>query len=204
MRSIAVAAMAVMGLAPMGLEAAPKGPTKIVDCQTIDVPGSYVVMSNLPGDAGLLAGGDCLVVGASGQVTIDLNGFVLQGVGTGTGISEGATGAIAVRNGTVRGFNDGISLNASSGPGNLIEGVRAVDNVNTGLRGGKGSIVSGNVLRGNGVGLGVNCPALISGNVSTGNGTGSSFDLQIIGGLSAECRFTDNVITTGPSGFNNH
>jgi hypothetical protein len=199
--AITVLAAATVGLVPVVLEAAP---VSITECRTINSPGSYVVANNLPGANGLLAGGNCLVIGSSGRVTINLNGFQLTGVGTGTGVSQGGSGAIEVRNGIVRGFASGISLNNASGPGNVIEGVRAFANTNTGIRGGKGSIVSKNVLVGNGVGIGVSCPALIWANIATGNGSGPSFDMQLISGLESECRFTDNVVSNGPDLRDNH
>ena len=204
-----------------GANAAPK---KITKCQEITEPGSYVLDKNL-GPTGLLPGGDCLVVNA-GNVTIDLDGFVITGDGDGDAKTNNDTGikhtglpapgkqlGILVRNGTVRGFHAGVSFNINTQAGNVIEHMRVIENDFAGLRGGVGGIVAGNVVLRNGTnrripggsGIGFRCPSLITGNVSTENGSGiyagGPADLSNIGGPlgEARCIFRDNIITSGPS-----
>ena len=136
-------------------------PQNINNCQTISQPGAYVVNRNLS------ATGDCLVVAAD-FVTIDLDGFVLQGNGTGAGVSVPfgpVRRGLSVRNGAVTGFSSGIdagnsagasiervnaSANASHG---IVGGDRAVitrsqalNNGGDGIRGGRGATVSGSVV----------------------------------------------------------
>lgn len=86
-------------------------------------PGSYILTGNLTlGSSDLAA-----IVIAADHVSLDLNGFVMQGTenGTGTGISSVDSGAepfhedIHIRNGVVRGFKTGILLGDGS-----VENVR--------------------------------------------------------------------------------
>ncbi len=99
----------------------------------IGQPGSYYLAGNATGEAAKSG----IEIGAS-NVTIDLNGFTLQGVpGSLDGIRAGG-GVIAnitVRNGVVAGFGaDGISL-CQSGleKGVLVESVHASGNAGTGI-----------------------------------------------------------------------
>ena len=71
---------------------------KILSCGTIKEPGSYLLGKNLA------ATGDCLVVVVN-DVTIDLDGYTIRGNGTGSGILAVENGNIAVRNGSITGFN---------------------------------------------------------------------------------------------------
>ena len=71
---------------------------------TINQPGSYYLTTNLT--ANPLGGGITI---AADNVTLDLNGFTLAGVGTGKGIDlPQARKNVTVRNGTIRGWGDGI------------------------------------------------------------------------------------------------
>ena len=64
-------------------------------------------------------------------ISIDLNGFIIYGKGSGIGIvASAAIQGVTIRNGTVRGFATGISL---SGYGNVVENVRLAHNTDTGL-----------------------------------------------------------------------
>ena len=124
------------------------GAIPISACGTIAQPGSYVVIQNLA------AAGDCLFVTAD-NVTIDLGGHVLTGDGTGAGVTSNADDGsprrnIAVRNGTVTGFSNGISFVFYESI--VIEGVRAVGNVNNGFELDESvfGTIAGNVAVGNG------------------------------------------------------
>jgi parallel beta-helix repeat protein len=79
----------------------------------IDSPGSYYVTTNLTG----ISGHGIFV--ASDNVTIDLNGFTLQGMpGSLSGVHIGGSRTnIVVRNGTIMGWgNDGVSWNYPNFP----------------------------------------------------------------------------------------
>ena len=67
---------------------------------TISAPGSYYLTTNLT-----VSSGNGITI-SSGNVTLDLNGFVLQGVsGSGSGILVSSTYTnITVRNGTITGW----------------------------------------------------------------------------------------------------
>jgi hypothetical protein len=151
-------ALGVLGLAA----AASAAPKSITTCRTIDDPGSYLVTKNLT------ATGNCLVVKAS-HVTIDLGGYVLSGNGTGTGIKDtvGGLRGVTVRNGTVRGFDDGIVLIGFSG---MVDQVRVHDNVSLGIYVGPGYLVKASVASNNGsFGIGLQCPASAVGNTAIDN-----------------------------------
>lgn len=207
--------IALGAAAPGGAKA-----TLVKECQAIAEPGSYVLDRNLPGDKGLLAAdpavgshdGDCIVITA-GRVTLDLAGFTIEGKADtfpgSAGVRNTQFGGITVRNGSIASFGVAVTLNVFVGSGNRIERIFAINNPH-GLRGGKNGIVTDNIVRGQGVageeGIAANCPSLITRNVSTGHGVSGigAEDLLIIGGLSTECLFLDNVISTGPAGWNNH
>jgi len=141
----------------------------IGSCQTIDSPGSYLVTKDLQ------AAGDCIVVNAS-FVTLDLGGHTIVGNGTGNGITgpfvSPAPRSIAIRNGSITGFNDGILLYHD---GITIEGIRAVGNSNVGIiTTGFGAVkIMDSSVDHNTYGISCNqqlCSVI--GNTATGNSTG--------------------------------
>jgi hypothetical protein len=90
-------------------------------------PGSYILASNLTPPAG--KGGITI---ASNDVTIDMNGFRLNGASVATtGISGGAFESATIRNGTVAGFD----ANGIYGTGNnwIIQSMRVVGNGASGI-----------------------------------------------------------------------
>src|SRR5579885_2329308 len=76
---------------------------------TISVPGNYTVGKNLTS-----AGTDCITIAAS-EVALDLKGHTLKGNGSAAGITDGGVSFrdIIITNGTITGFNVGISLGDS-------------------------------------------------------------------------------------------
>ena len=99
---------------------------------TITQPGSYKLMSNLY----VPAGSKGISVQTAG-VSLDLNGFTIQGPGsctrnagtkqvscTGTGglgvYSEADTSFMQVRNGTIQGFNHGVVMNGGRAEGLIL------------------------------------------------------------------------------------
>jgi hypothetical protein len=136
-------------------------------CGTISSPGSYVLTGNLS------SSGDCLRV-RSDDVTIDFDGFVMTGDGTGDGISVDGT-RFTVRNGTIRKFGIGIGLLSYSlldVPGNVIERMRIADMAGWGIGGGS-AVVRDSVFTGNGnTAMGLNEGSLVTGNRVVGNKAG--------------------------------
>ncbi len=162
--SHALAALALLAAALQTMPAV--AADKINQCKTITQSGSYVVTKNLN------ANGDCIVVKAD-FVTIDLDGFLIEGNGTGGGITDlGAFSnvGVTVRNGTVSNFFNGISLASSTG---MVERITSAGNTNVGIVLVSGivrdSIATGNV---NNSGISVGPRSLVTGSNSTGNDVG--------------------------------
>ncbi len=92
---------------------------------SISSPGSYLLTGNLS-----TADVNATVIAVSGSsVTLDLNGFAVIGPvsctgkppvcsasGSGIGVSISSSRSVTVRNGTIRGFADGIRGASGSGP----------------------------------------------------------------------------------------
>ncbi len=158
-------------------------PTLITACGNITAIGSYRLANNLT------AAGNCLVL-KTGRVTIDLNGFLVSGNGTGAAITDGgvAFARVVIRNGTIMSFSTAIDLSHSQI--NTVEQVIVSNNTNgikaglyaavkdclldanttNGIVVGKGSIVSGNSVAETtttAITCGDDC--LISGNTASGN-----------------------------------
>lgn len=171
---VAMLAIGLLGYAPDVLA----GVKKIKKCGTITAPGSYQLDKNLN------ATGDCLVIQAN-FVTIDLNGFTVTGDGTGDGITDGgvARKGIAIRNGTITGFVDGIDLFFSRGVS--VEQVRAFDNSGDGIRVGFDSMVTGNTAFDNvGNGIFARFGSTVTGNTArsnNGNGIRADGDNTVTG-----------------------
>ena len=122
---------------------------------------------------------------AADHVTIDLNGFRLEG-GTGNGIytSSGA-GYLTVRNGTIRGWA-GIGIYSDAGVA-VIEDVAAVRNGATGIDVGPSSRVSGCSAGNNtGVGILVDSNSLVE-NCIVGNNGSNGIE------TSDHCRVIDSI-----------
>jgi hypothetical protein len=152
-------------------------PTKITECGTIVRPGSYVLTKNLT------AAGDCLVVNAD-FVSIDLAGFLITGDGTGAGIRADPVGpesaqGIAVRNGTIAGFEFGVAMIAI---GSIVEGVRAVGNSSTGIF--TSGIVRNNTAVGNRI-HGIIATGTVSGNIAEDNDQNGIFGAGTVSGNTA-------------------
>jgi len=178
--------LAIFAITTTEAAAAPKA---IHNCQTISEPGSYQLSRNLQ------TTGDCLVITAD-NVTIDLDGYTIEGDGTGQGIGDGdvARENITIRNGTVRNFRIGVGLAKPGGQHSVrsvIERVRAVQNTFFGIRSGMHSVVrdciasdngtsgifvSGGLIVGNiannnpSAGILALCPSNLVGNFASGNG----------------------------------
>jgi len=150
-KSIKILNLSILLLAAPGAWAETINCTPITSLpEVIDVQGIYCFTGNL---ATSMASGNAIYIQAN-NVTIDLNGWKLGNLAAGAG--TGANGIIAVqrknitiRNGTIRGFNRGISLIGISpytiSQGHLVEDIRADRNTYIGIEVmGRGNIVRRN------------------------------------------------------------
>src|SRR5262249_14863369 len=97
----------------------------------ISAPGSYYLTGNITG----VSGKHCIFV-SSANVTIDLNGFMLIGVGgSGTAIYDGAVnhGNTVVRNGTIASWG-GSGIDLSSSFDSIVENLIVTNNTGFGLK----------------------------------------------------------------------
>jgi hypothetical protein len=195
-------------------------PIEIRKCQTIRQSGSYKLVNNLK----IGPDANCLVITAD-FVTIDLAGFTITGGGSnalqgaGSGIvalsSSGNLVGIAVRNGSISNFANGVDL--ASANGSIVEGLRVSgDGAGTNV-----GIVANGIVRGNtvigifgigpGHGDGISATGTVTGNYVTGSrgaqiavGQGSTVIGNTVGpapsadfGLVVDCpsNVTDNTAT---------
>jgi parallel beta-helix repeat protein len=170
----------------------------------ISQPGSYYLTGNLTG-----VSGESGIYIAASDVTLDLNGFTLQGVaGSAYGIQSAVGGGlqrVTVRNGSVNGWGQaGVDLGFNAGgKGCLIENIHTSGN-NNGIRTTDQGVVRactaiGNTNTGITVGLGgtaENCVAR--------SNTGSGFVLQgdvVVRGCSAYGNSIHGFTTSNPNGL---
>ena len=139
-----------------GVRSSQADPTDITACGVITGPGSYRLANNLA------AAGDCLILSGN-HFTIDLNGFTIDGDGTGNGILSGnLMEGLILRNGTLKEFSHGIVF---FGTTLLIERMQILGNATIGLASGGNVSLKDSVVSGNGTGVLVDGEgALISGN----------------------------------------
>jgi len=111
---------------------------------TITSPGSFRLTGNLTVTDPLA---DAIEVSSDG-VSVDLNGFVITGPGSGFPRGVDSTNDnVKVSNGTIQSMYNAVQL---IGEGAHVEGMSLVDNLNTGLFVGNGALVTGNTISGNG------------------------------------------------------
>jgi hypothetical protein len=159
--------MTIVGVIVLATRVASAAPTAITACGSIAAPGSYQLAHNLN------AAGNCLVLKA-GRVTLDLNGFLISGNGTGAGITDGGITLYrtVIRNGNITGFQTGIDLSHSQ--------ITTVDQVvvangQTGIRAGIYAAVtdcSVDSSSANAIVVGNDC--LVTNNMVNNNGKGTS------------------------------
>ena len=135
----------------------------------ITQPGSYYLSANLNGSSGKAG-----VRVDTGDVTIDLNGFSLQGGSfSGDGVEIiGGSKNVRVTNGSVRGWNVGIRSNSIGN--HTFDHLRLSGNRGAGLvAGGTGNIISNCVANANtGVGLQLGDNGMITESTATANSGG--------------------------------
>jgi hypothetical protein len=120
---------------------------------SINAPGSYRLTSNLSMTGNTNAIVDSLAEPVD-DVTIDLNGFTIDGKGSTTnGIQLSGGNNWEIRSGTVKGFANGIQQQVSS-TGHRVIGVRVLDNSKTGIAiaNGEGHLIRDCTAIGNGTG----------------------------------------------------
>jgi hypothetical protein len=144
------------------------GPTKINSCQLILTPGAYIVTDNLTTGVPGLA---CLDINAS-DVTINLNGFQMDGTASNTEAINVASGFgnIVIRNGTIRGYSNGVVFAGKNFMGR-IQGLRLVDNSGAGIftNGSEAMIIRGNIITGSIAPLTFDKNSIVEGNIVVGN-----------------------------------
>ena len=119
---------------------------------TITTPGIYCMTQEIETN---LANGTAIQIDAS-HVVLDLNGHrlgnLLAGPGTNaTGIHAEDRKNITIKNGTVRGFALGISLEGGANSGHIVEGIRADLNTRIGIDAeGTGIVIRNNLIVGTG------------------------------------------------------
>ena len=106
---------------------------------------------------------DCLGVGlivGANDVTIDLNGHVIDGTGIDAGVLNNGHDSVTVKGGHIHEFDYGVQLNPGSSE-NVVTGVRLENNQEAGIglsdadQNGQGNTIRGNTITGNGWGVGL-------------------------------------------------
>ena len=146
LRRLTLAAFAALGT--MTCAASAGAAEAITSCATLSTfAGTYVL------DADLTSCGDCLVV-TRNRITIDLAGFTISASasceGLGAGVTDGgaALQGTTVKNGTIKGFADGVVLANSTR--NQILNLTSSNNSANGIIVGVRSLVKGCVVVDNG------------------------------------------------------
>jgi hypothetical protein len=181
---------------------------------TISTPGHYCFATNI---GTRISTGNAITIDAD-YVLLDLNGFALDGTAAGTGTNANGIFAhdrrhVTVRNGTVRGFFDGVQL-GTGGPGAAaitVERMR-VDRTAVGIavRGlGGGHVVRDNVVTNsggstvpgetNGVGISVYGGADVVNNVVTHTFGDFPVAFDLTGGL--QTIINNRAADSGRGGF---
>lgn len=164
----------------------------------ITQPGSYYLTGNITGVSGKRG-----IEIAAGNVTIDLNGFTLAGVaGSLEGIASAGVRNITVRNGDVTNWGGhGISLdNSVFTLTSRIDNVRATLNNGSGIRVGRGAVITNCAAAGNGgTGIVASSHAAIEGCISGDNG-GSGMtisDSSVVRGCSVNNNDSSGIVGGG-------
>ena len=164
---------------------------------TLVGPGSYRLTSDL-------ATGGVAATGGSDQddITLDLNGFTIDGGGgLSNGIQLGDGDNWEIRNGTVRGFVNGIQQQSIS-DGHRVIGVRVLDNSSSGIAiaNGRGHLVKDCfALRNGGSGVVLGAESTVTGTTSidnAGDGISTGFGSRVVGNVA-----NDNVLDATSDGI---
>jgi parallel beta-helix repeat protein len=152
---------------------------------TITRSGSFRLSSDL-----IVPAGTNGIVIATNRVTLDLNGFSIVGAGGGNGVTDGEVDrlAIAIRNGSITGFQNGIRLGVGAGANSSseIQQIRAYSNSVAGILDRGSSLISGNIANGSNVGISIGDNSTVTANTAVRNGFG-------IGGGGANSTISGNT-----------
>jgi hypothetical protein len=179
------------------------------DGYNVSSPGSYYLVTNLTGSAYGVPGSPYGIFIASDNVTIDLNGFTLQGVsGSYSGIYiYGSHTNIIVRNGIITGWaQNGIGYNYPySSPQNVVlEHLTVSANVGNGIVAANGFTISNCTIQNNqgtGILLDGNGSQVV-GNILIGNNAANNVNAGAITIEGSNNRIEGNHVTgSGASGY---
>jgi hypothetical protein len=118
---------------------------------TLTVPGSFQLDSNL-----FVAANEIGIQVTSKNVTIDLNGFTIEGSETAWHGITGSAGNVTLKNGTITRFEFDAITNAGSQSYWVVENMRIIANGRYGFRTGSYSSVRGSTVVANGL-VGIAC-----------------------------------------------
>jgi len=157
---------------------------------TISTPGMYHLTGNL-----IHSTYTDIIVISSDNVTLDLNGFMIQGIGSKSGIEiTSPSSNIEIRNGAITGTLYGI--HSSSGSSNIkIHNIRATDN-STGIRlWSNQNMITNSTATGNSTGIVAHFSTLKN-NIASNN---SDFGIQ----ASSSTVINNTASNNGTNGFSN-
>jgi hypothetical protein len=131
---------------------------------TISIPGKFQLASNL-----FVAANKIGIQVTSPYVTIDLNGFLMQGSNVAWYGVTGAVNGVTIENGTIAGFKfDGIH---GSGKSWIVENMRSVENGRDGIVLGESALIRSSVAMENArKGIAVSFSSVIQGSTVSRNG----------------------------------
>lgn len=166
-------------------------PAGVDAVHVIDQPGSYYLSANITGAAGLHG----IQIDAS-DVTLDLNGFNIQGVpGSDHGIVIGPFRGVTINGGTVTGFGMR-GIDAATSRACIFDSIISRNNGDKGIAAGFDTVLRHCVASGNsGDGIFTNTGGLVTACVSSLN-AGDGFDLSL-GTAAIDCVADSN----GENGF---
>lgn len=179
---------------------------EIKKCQTIDVPGPYVLTQNIESNPNLRVSGDCLVVAAD-FVTIDLAGYSIIGHGSGSGITtvDPFKRGLTIRGGTIRNFSTGIRVDDALQAVVTIENMFLIGNIQYGILTLAG-VIRNNVCTGNFDGIVTFFSSIITGNHSSnnmGDGISAGNGSTVIGNVTSSNGGSGLTVSNGCTVQNN-
>jgi parallel beta-helix repeat protein len=171
--------------------------------QTAGVPvscGQVLTQSTTVGNDLVDCLGDGLVVGDD-NITVDLNGHRVDGVGLGAGVRNPGFAFVTVRNGTIQEFDQGVLLGAGTQI-NVVEDLTAQDNQVAGVEltgAGSGNQVRDNTLLGNSTAVLLDGSSgnTVSSNTASGGG---NMGIVLVA-ASGNALLTNTVAGTGDGGI---
>ncbi len=142
---------------------------------TINTPGMY----HLAGNIIQITHSDIIVI-SSDNVTLDLNGFTIQGTGSGAGVEiTDLNSNIEIRNGVITGTSNGITSN--SGSSNIkVHNIRTTNNIRGIQLWSKQNVVTDSIATDNSIGIIAHYSTLKNNIVSNNSSIGISASYSVI------------------------